>query len=1181
MSRIADEHELLTPVQTRLPSVRRVLAFAPHPDDEIFGCGGLLRLLHEQGADVQVVIVTDGARGGDGPAAELTSLRAAESRAAAQQLGLPEPIFWGYPDRGLAYNEQLIARLGETITDWHADLVVLPSPTELHPDHQVLALAGSEALRRLEGERQVAYFEINAPLADPTLVVDISSVFEEKKHAMACFPSQLREQPYIERIAGLNSFRSYFLGPQAVAAEAYLLVETRELAPGLARLFEGPFPCRRQSGFAVDSTDLPLVSVIVRSMDRPTLSRALGSLALQTWPNVEIVIVNAAGAQHSPLPHQCGPFTLRLVNQGGEALGRSRAANLGLAACRGQFIGFLDDDDTVDPDHLHSLVDALLSADLEQVAYTGVRAVDENAQQPTLFEFRQPGVDFSRLLLGNIIPIHAPLFPASLVSQEVSFDETLDLYEDWDFWLQLSRKVSFVFVDRVSATYYAGGASAVGLGAESDSVIRQLASQKVLSKWLPWLTPQELAAIGELYHHDISQAVTALAEKDRQISEKDRQISEKDRQISEKDRQISEKDRQIDDVQQRLIAKEEHLSQVYASRSWKMTGPLRCCAGWLTRPPLSTPLRKAISAWRYIIHKAPVRRWKCLVARQHHQSQQSAYTHWISSHEIVNDPQRNTLREQLQHFDKTPLISVIMPTYNAKVEWLTEAIASVRSQLYPAWELCIADDASTDPAIRPLLERAAAEDMRIKVVFRQQNGHIAAASNSALELASGDYIALLDHDDLLAELALFRVVEALQHQPDAGMLYSDEDMLDEQGTRCCPFFKPDWSPHLAISQAYLGHLVVLRRDVMQKTGGFQSGLDGAQDYDLWLRASRFAGVIVHIPHVLYHWRRHADSTAATATAKPYAHEAGRKAVAQYLQLRYPSCRAEVVDGEYLFTYQARFQLPHPFSVSIIIPTRDGLEFLQPCIESIIERSSWQHFEIIVLDNGSRYPETLSYLHAIATDDERIRVVRADIPFNWSQLNNIGAAQSRGDLLVFLNNDTLVIRHDWLERLAGYALLPDVGVVGGLLLFEDGTIQHSGVVVGMGGWADHPFRGCPAVHGASPFVSPMLTRNVLSVTGACMAVSRERFGQLGGFDESFTICGSDVELGLRAHQKGFFNVMCAEAQLYHLESKTRSSFVPEADFLQSAAKYEPYRTRQPDPFYNPNLSLVDTTPKVRV
>ena len=1172
--RIADENELMAQVSTRLPRTSRVLAFAPHPDDELFGCGGTLVLLRNSGATVSVIIVTDGAGGGENADGTLPQVRADESRAAASLLGLPEPAFWQLPDRTLGYGENLIQRITTAITEGAADLVLLPAPTELHPDHQALALAGAEAIRRLGGNLRAAFYEINQPLPNPNLVLDITPVFELKQAAMACFPSQLAEQPYQQRITGLNRFRSYFLGPQVEAAEAFILLDASSIQPGLAPLFDGPLAHRRKLGFAVSGDDLPLVSIIIRSMDRPTLSRALSSLALQTWTNLEVVVVNAKGGDHTSLGEHCCLFPLRLINQGGAPLRRSAAANLGLAACRGQYLGFLDDDDTIDSDHLQQLVSALQASSPTGLAYAGVRGVcDDLTQLTTIAEFRSPAVTFTKLLFGNLIPIHSVLFAQELLGSGAGFDEALDLYEDWDFWLQLTRQTTPLFVDQITATYYTGGGSEIGLGNDAETPLKQQAKERLVAKWLPLLAPQEFMALGTLYHQSWQQ----LVEQDQQLAVKDEQIAVKDEQIAAKDEQIAAKDQQIAVKDQQLAEKDAHLACLYASRSWRLTQPLRRSGDLL---------RKTGRAISLLMQKVRQTRGLSGVSRRlhkiHEQSQaRNDYTQWVQRHDTLTEEKRNCLQAAMAQFAATPLISVLMPVYNPKPDWLAEAIESVRSQIYPHWELCIADDASTNPDIRRILDRYAADEPRIKVCYRIQNGHISAASNSALELASGPYVALLDHDDLLAELALFRVAEALQQHPKAGLLYSDEDMLDEQGGRGYPFFKPNWSPHLAISQAYLGHLVVLRRDLVKQVGGFRSGLDGAQDYDLWLRVSLVTDTIVHIPHLLYHWRKHPESTAASSAAKPYAHGAGRAAVAQYLGQRYPESGATVVEGAHLFTYQARFQLAEHLLVSIIIPTRDGLQLLQPCIASILARSSWKRFEIIILDNGSSDPATLKYLQDAPAGDSRIRVIRADIPFNWSRLNNIGAQEARGELLVFLNNDTLVISTDWLEQLAGYALLPDVGLVGGLLLFEDGTIQHSGVVVGMGGWADHPFRGCPASHGASPFVSPVLTRNVLTVTGACMALSHERFQQLGGFDEAFIICGSDVELGLRAHRQGFFNVLCAEARLYHLESKTRTPFIPEQDFRQSALSYEPYRTRQCDPFYNPNLSLAATTPKVQV
>lgn len=892
-------------------------------------------------------------------------------------------------------------------------------------------------------------------------------------------------------------------------------------------------------------------------MNRPTLSRALASLAVQTWPNLEVVVVNAGGGEHSPLPDYCGRFPLRLINQGGERLLRSRAANFGLASCRGKYLGFLDDDDTMDPDHIQHLAEALLHSEADVLAYTGVRGVNDDLPgSPTVAVFQEPELSFAKLLLRNVIPLHAVLFPAGLLSSGACFDEALALYEDWDFWLQLVRQAPCVFVPRVSATYHTGGHSAVS-PLNSDPTVVAAATAAVHEKWFKLLNAAEIEAITELYYR-----LRAKSSDNEQQLEQTREMLEQTRLKEEKTQQFLEQS--LASYQSHLDQARAELAAMHTSNSWRITRPLRKVGAILRT------LQTAGLSGVWARYNAGRRRRKL----------HDGYAEWIRRNETQKEAGREQLQKTLAGFENPPLISVIMPTYNANSAWLAEAIASVKGQLYPHWQLCIADDASTDPVIARLLNTAA-EDTRIKVLFRQQNGHIAAASNSALDSATGEYVALLDHDDLLDEQALFRVVEALQKHPDADLLYSDEDLFDQQGGRTSPFFKPDWSPHLAISQAYLGHLVVIRHDLIKQCGGFRSSFDGAQDYDLWLRCSLQARRIVHIPHILYHWRKHAASTAASADAKPYAHEAGRRAAEQYLQQRYPESGATVVEGDHLFTYQARFKLPDQLLISIIIPTRNGLDLLQPCIESIVARSDWQRFEIVILDNGSCEPATLQYLREAPAGDTRIRVVRADIPFNWSRLNNLGAAEARGDVLVFLNNDTLVISNDWLEQLAGYALLPDVGLVGGLLLFEDGTIQHSGVVVGMGGWADHPFRGCPAVHGASPFVSPVLTRNVLTVTGACMALSRERFQYLGGFDESFIICGSDVELGLRAHQQGLYNVLCAEARLYHLESKTRTSFIPEEDFRQSALKYEPYRTQQSDPFYNPNLSLVGTIPVVQV
>ncbi|MEB0047240.1 MULTISPECIES: glycosyltransferase [unclassified Pseudomonas] len=643
----------------------------------------------------------------------------------------------------------------------------------------------------------------------------------------------------------------------------------------------------------------------------------------------------------------------------------------------------------------------------------------------------------------------------------------------------------------------------------------------------------------------------------------------------------------------------DDISQLRNSTSWRLTFPIRFasrqikrCVLLMRRAPLMLKLDGGVrhNAGRVLaLYKREgipglKRAFLALSAAKGVSSSSDPlpveYSRWVEQYDTITEDGRVQLRARYDQLASKPKISVVMPTYNPNPVWLTEAIESVRKQLYLNWELCIADDASKDPKVREILERYMREDARIKVVFREQNGHISAASNSALGIASGDWVALLDHDDLLTEHALLEIAEAIQNSPNAKLVYSDEDKLDTKGDRCLPFCKPDWSPHLACSQAYLGHLVVF--NISDGIPSFDEDAVGAQDYDLWLTiASKLKSEeIVHVPKILYHWRMHQESTASNPESKNYADSAGLLAVNKFVSNVYGSESVSAVNGDHLFTYKLKFKLSDSLKYSIVIPTKDKVDLLSECIDSVIHKSTCQNFEIIILDNNSTEIDTFKYFEYIQKADNRVRVVTAAFEFNWSKLNNLGALYSSGDVLVFLNNDTSVISPDWLENLGGYASLADVGVVGALLLFADGSIQHSGVVVGMGGWADHVYHAQAAAHtGAGPFVSPVLTRNVLAVTGACMAMTRRKFDSLGGFDENFIICGSDVEICLRAVKAGLYNVMCADARLHHFESKTRSSYVPENDFEQSVLKYAPYRVERTDPYFNPNLSLQFKTPRI--
>lgn len=556
------------------------------------------------------------------------------------------------------------------------------------------------------------------------------------------------------------------------------------------------------------------------------------------------------------------------------------------------------------------------------------------------------------------------------------------------------------------------------------------------------------------------------------------------------------------------------------------------------------------------------------------------YADWIRDVETPARRSDAAQRQQIQDWSWRPTISLVMPTYNSNEAYLLACIDSVRAQTYPHWTLCIADDASTRPGLRRLLADLAASDARIQLALREQNGHICAASNTALKLATGEFVALLDHDDLLAPHALFAVAEALQLRPTAALLYSDEDKLDETGTRCDPYFKPGWSPDLLYAQNCFSHFGVYRRALVEAVGGFRAGYEGSQDHDLVLRCAARVGDpadIVHVPQVLYHWRMAEGSTAAGHDRKDYASDAGRRALQDHFDQRHPGVEVSVVAPG---LYRHRWPLPvDPPLVSLIIPTRDGHDLLRTCIESVVQRSTYPHYELLVVDNQSSCPKTLAYLSALADGTEaggRARVLRWDHPFNYSAINNFAAAQARGSVLGLVNNDIEVISPDWLGEMVRHALRPDIGCVGAKLYYPDDTVQHAGVVLGVGGVANHALRG--AARSAPGYFGRLWTvYNPSAVTGAVLVVRKAVFDAVGGLDAAgLPVAFNDVDLCLKAMAAGFRSLWTPHAELYHHESVSRGTdTTPEkrARFLGEVAVMQARWSHWllDDPHYNPNLT----------
>ncbi|WP_458121167.1 glycosyltransferase family 2 protein [Paenibacillus sp. Z6-24] len=536
---------------------------------------------------------------------------------------------------------------------------------------------------------------------------------------------------------------------------------------------------------------------------------------------------------------------------------------------------------------------------------------------------------------------------------------------------------------------------------------------------------------------------------------------------------------------------------------------------------------------------------------------------------------RDVLESRLDSLSYRPLISIIVPVYNVDEVWLRKCIDSVIAQVYPNWELCIVDDCSSKEHIQRVLKEYAEKDERIKPIFRKENGHISRASNSGVEASTGEFIALLDHDDELAEIALLENVRLLNHSPEADVIYSDEDKISLEGERFSPFFKPDWSPDTLLSQMYTSHLTLYRKSLIEEVGGFRIGFEGSQDYDLMLRVSEKTKYIYHIPKILYHWRAIPESTASSNSSKNYTQESGRRAVEDALVRRKLNGWVEDVEDAFNL-YRVHYQAKTEPLISIIIPSKNMTETLSTCLTSIYEKTTYTNYEVIIVDNGSTDPTTKQlYDKWLEKEPNRFNVVEYDIPFNYSKLNNYGCSKAKGELFLFLNNDVEIVTPDWLGEMASQAIRPEIGAVGAKLLYPDETMQHAGVVLSLGGVAGHSHKHYMATD-PGYFRRLQMVCNYSAVTAACLMIRREICEEVGGFNEELQVAFNDIDFCLEVRRKGYWNIWLPQAVLIHYESKSRGyedtpekqkRFTNEVMYMKN--KW-PEQLKE-DPFYNPNLT----------
>jgi glycosyltransferase involved in cell wall biosynthesis len=541
------------------------------------------------------------------------------------------------------------------------------------------------------------------------------------------------------------------------------------------------------------------------------------------------------------------------------------------------------------------------------------------------------------------------------------------------------------------------------------------------------------------------------------------------------------------------------------------------------------------------------------------------------------------LRKLEQKLTYRPLISVLVPTYSPKPQFLRDCIESVQAQIYENWELCIVDDASPDEETRKIIEEYAEQDKRIKYKFLKTNQHIAKATNAAIEMADGEFVALFDHDDLLWPNALYEVVSTLNENKELDFIYTDEDKITEdRHFHLGPFFKPDWNPDFLHSVNYITHLSVIRKTLLDELGGLRSDYNGAQDWDLFLRITSATKNIHHIPKIVYSWRIHDLSTAKDTKSKPYVIEAQKKAIEDDLRRKGYHDVLVQQDHEHKGYWSVQYPLQGKPLISIIIPTKNQYKVIKRCINSIYKKSTYTNFEIVIVDTGSTDSKVLSWYKKLQKKHSNFQVVDwPEQPFSYSRSCNKGAEMSHGELLLMLNNDTEVITPNWLELMAGDAQRPEIGAVGCLLFFPDNYhIQHAGVGVGLGGVAANSFSMMTLTQTMTATQHLMVNtkHNMSAVTAACLMVRKSVYDEIGGFADEFRITYNDVDLCLRLREKGYENLFTPYARLIHHESISVGApeEIAKRDTSEFQKAKELFITRwsnyiEHDPNLNPNLS----------
>lgn len=898
------------------------------------------------------------------------------------------------------------------------------------------------------------------------------------------------------------------------------------------------------------NTPISISIVIPCFNDGAYIQEAISSLEEQTIQDFEIIVVDDASTDDTT-PQMLASLshprltTIYLDTNSGPAVARNR----GIAQAKGKYILPLDADDKIAPTYLEK-AKAVLDANKKiGIVYCEADFFGEKSGKWEL-----PPYSFPEILVANMV------FATGMYRKEDwetvgGYNENMQQgNEDYDFWLSLLELGREVYQIPEILFHYRIKGSSRTTQLHSDP-------QKEINTY-----EQIFHNHQKLYLDHIHVLFKTLYERQEALHHKNIDIKHAHKQLQEKDREIIVLHERLKEQQESNQTLHEQLHEIGEELSYARE-VIAFRDKQLDAMRLKNRIKKILKKFLPFL---PIEIPQLTEPKKKTDADNTPVPHVY----CYRTPEfTENIRQNINTFRMQPLISLVMPVYNVDPKWLDKAIKSVEAQWYAHWELCIADDKSSNRETLAYLKSI--DNPKIKVRLLDTNLNISGASNAALELANGDYIVLMDNDDEITPDALYEVVKCI-NDTNADFIYSDEDFISPEGEYINPHFKPDFSPDLLLSHNYITHLSCFKRTLLDEVGYFNPAYDGAQDYELFLRLTEKASTIQHIPKVLYHWRMLESSTSLNSEAKPEALERGKQLLEETLRRR--GIDGSVEYGNMHHYFRVRYTIKNNPLISIVIPFKDKPELLEMCINSILEKSTYTNYEIIGISNNSEEESTFTCMTELESKDPRVKFYEYNVPFNYAQINNHAVdTYAKGEHILLLNNDIEIISPDWIEAMLEHSQRAEIGCVGAKLYYPDDTVQHAGIIVGLGGYAGHSHKHYPREN-PGYFNRLNVIQNVSAVTAACLMIKKRIYHEVGGMDEvNFKVAYNDVDFCLRVMEAGYYNLFTPYAQMYHHESVSRGyETTPEkiARFqTEKEALYARHNTilDNGDPFYNPNLN----------